>query len=59
MCFLSPLQVKSRIIDNTIGAVFDVIVNDIGNDGNLDLLVTTNDVTNGTVWAYEIPPDFR
>ncbi|XP_071095836.1 uncharacterized protein [Haliotis cracherodii] len=52
-------NVKSRIIDNTIGAVFDVIVNDIGNDGNLDLLVTTNDVTNGTVWAYEIPPDFR
>ncbi|XP_046577390.1 uncharacterized protein LOC124285231 isoform X2 [Haliotis rubra] len=52
-------DVKSKVIDNTIGAVFDVTVNDIGNDGYLDLLVTTNDATNGSVLAYEIPPDFR
>ncbi|XP_067667933.1 uncharacterized protein [Haliotis asinina] len=57
--WLNSDDVKSRIIDNTTGAVFDVTVNDIGNDGSLDLLVTTNNAANGSVLAYEIPPDFR
>ena len=32
---------------------------DMNGDGCLDLLVTINSVTNGTLLVYEIPDDFR
>ncbi|XP_060562491.1 uncharacterized protein LOC132722077 [Ruditapes philippinarum] len=51
-------EVKSRIIDATIGAVFEVKLDDVNNDGRMDLLVTNNG-NNGSVFVYEIPDDFR
>lgn len=50
---------KSRVIDNTIGHVFDVQFDDINNDGKIDLLVTSNGLSNTGVYVYEIPADFR
>ncbi|XP_045177427.2 uncharacterized protein LOC123537655 [Mercenaria mercenaria] len=50
--------VKSRVIDATIGAVFEVKLDDVNNDGKVDLLVTNNG-NNGSVFVYEIPDDFR
>ena len=52
------LQLQHRVIDNTIGAVFEIEVTDVNNDGRDDLLVSTNG-NNGTVLVYEIPDDFR
>ena len=46
------------MIDTTIGAVFEVQLTDINNDGKVDLLVTNNG-NNGSLFAYEIPQDFR
>ncbi|KAL3842781.1 hypothetical protein ACJMK2_020767 [Sinanodonta woodiana] len=51
-------KVMSRAIDSTIGAAFEVVVQDLNNDGRLDLLVVSNG-NNGSVVAYEIPDDFR
>ena len=51
-------QIQHRVIDDAIGAVFEVEVVDVNNDGKLDLLVSTNG-NNGTVLVYEIPDDFR
>nr|KAG5701046.1 hypothetical protein BaRGS_008767 [Batillaria attramentaria] len=52
-------KINQRIIDKSIGQVFDVDFCDVNGDENMDLLVTANSATNGTVWAYEIPRDFR
>ncbi|XP_045177255.2 uncharacterized protein LOC123537530 [Mercenaria mercenaria] len=56
--FTDTNQIQSRVIDNTIGKVFEVDIADLNNDGKMDLLVTTNG-HNGTLLAYEIPDDFR
>ena len=50
---------QSRVIDNSIGKVFEVDIADLNNDGRMDLLITTNSGSNGTLLAYEIPDDFR
>lgn len=52
------VQLQHRVIDNSIGKVFEVEVTDVNNDGKVDLLVTTNG-NNGTLLVYEIPDDFR
>ena len=46
------------MIDESIGAVFEVQLEGVNNDGRLDLLVTNNG-NNGSVFDYEIPYDFR
>ncbi|XP_052066574.1 uncharacterized protein LOC127706175 isoform X1 [Mytilus californianus] len=51
-------KIKSRVIDNSIGNVFDVTVADLNNDGKPDLLVTNNGES-GSLYAYEVPSDFR
>ncbi|XP_052801531.1 uncharacterized protein LOC128232167 [Mya arenaria] len=51
-------MVKSRVIDDTVGALFEVKVTDVNGDGDLDLLVTNNG-NNGSVFVYQIPADFR
>ena len=51
----------SRVIDDTIGAAFDVVVVDLNRDGADDLLVTNHqhDESESAVFAYEIPTDIR
>ncbi|KAH3882509.1 uncharacterized protein LOC127831467 [Dreissena polymorpha] len=56
--FTNATELQSRVIDNSIGRVFDVELADLNNDGRVDLLVTTNG-NNGSLLAYEIPDDFR
>ncbi|XP_060084562.1 uncharacterized protein LOC132563824 [Ylistrum balloti] len=51
-------QVHSRVIDNSIGGVFEVEVVDLNGDGKLDLLVSENGQI-GALYGYEIPVDFR
>ncbi|XP_069133848.1 uncharacterized protein [Argopecten irradians] len=51
-------QVHSRVIDNTIGGVFEVEIVDLNGDGKLDLLVSENG-EKGVLYAFEIPADFR
>ena len=57
--FLFSLQISYRVIDNTMGAVFDVTVADLNVDGTLDLLVTNNALKNASLFAFTVPPDFR
>ncbi|KAJ8298842.1 hypothetical protein KUTeg_022902 [Tegillarca granosa] len=51
-------QIKSRVIDDTIGSVFEVQTEDLNSDGKVELLVTNNG-NNGSIFVYEIPNDFR
>ena len=46
------------MIDESTVAVFEVQLEDVNNDGRLELLVTNNG-NNGSVFVYEIPYDFR
>jgi hypothetical protein len=46
------------VIDKTIGSVFDVTLTDLNIDGKPDLLVTNNGAS-GSLFAYEVPSDFR
>lgn len=52
-------QIQLRVIDDTIGQPFDLQLEDIDNDGKIDLLVTAYDdallVRSGSVYVYEIP----
>merc|ERR1711963_1309723 len=52
-------KVEKRVIDSSVGHVFDVSVTDLNSDGVLDLLVTNNAVKNASVFAYTVPTDFR
>ncbi|XP_060080764.1 uncharacterized protein LOC132560132 [Ylistrum balloti] len=52
-------MVHSRIIDSSIGHVFDVQVADLNDDGRVDLLVTANGISQTGLYIYEIPTDFR
>lgn len=49
---------KSKVIDQSIGAPFDLELSDLNHDGSKDLLVT-NHVASGSVFAYQIPKDFK
>jgi hypothetical protein len=59
--FSDPGSVKNVLLDNTIGAAFDVEYVDINNDGKKDLLVTNHQGSGAApipaVCAYEIPAD--
>ena len=50
-----------RVIDNTVGQTFDLLIEDFDNDGNVDVLITafeeTETVREGKVYIYTIPDD--
>ena len=50
-----------RIIDDSVGQTFDLLLEDFDNDGNIDFLLTSFDdrfgVKSGSVYIYEIPND--
>ncbi|GFR86201.1 hypothetical protein ElyMa_004193800 [Elysia marginata] len=55
-------MIKSRDIDTISkgdGRPFDVIVSDVNKDGSLDVVLSLNDASNGSVVIYEFPADFR
>lgn len=57
----NPENVQMRVIDDTVGQAFDVLVDDLNNDGRVDLLLTafnnSRHVMTGNVLVYEIPDD--
>ena len=53
-------KVGSRVIDDTLGAPFDLDFYDLNNDGHQDLLVTNHQADpSASVFAYEIPADLK
>ena len=53
-------QWSQRIIDDTLGAAFDVSLTDLNGDGHEDLLVTNHEAKEkAAVFAYEIPDDWQ
>lgn len=50
---------KSRTIDDECGPLFDSQLFDLNNDGKKELLVTNHQRDLGSVFAYEIPDDFK
>ncbi|XP_067667929.1 uncharacterized protein [Haliotis asinina] len=52
-------KIKSRVIDNTFGEVFDVQAVDLNGDGGLDLLVSGYGAQSANLYSFEIPNDFR
>jgi hypothetical protein len=53
-------QWAQRIIDETLGAAFDVSLTDLNGDGHEDLLVTNHEAKEkAAVFAYEIPDDWQ
>ena len=50
-----------RVIDDTVGQTFDLLLEDFDNDGRVDFLLTSFDdsvsVKSGSVYIYEIPDD--
>ena len=51
---------QRRVIDDQIGAAFDLSLEDLNNDGKLDLLVTNHrGDARASIFAYEIPTDFK
>ncbi|MBM4252370.1 MAG: hypothetical protein FJ146_10405 [Deltaproteobacteria bacterium] len=51
---------EHRIVDDTIGAAFDLSLSDLNNDGVLDLLATNHQGdASASVFGYELPRDWR
>ncbi|NQD36609.1 VCBS repeat-containing protein [Permianibacter sp. IMCC34836] len=52
---------KSRVLDSSLGAAFDVSIEDLNNDGRRDLLVTNheNQAAKAAVFAYEVPQEVK
>ena len=50
-----------RVIDDTVGQTFDLLLEDFDNDGRVDFLLTSFDdtagVKSGSVYIYLIPDD--
>lgn len=50
-----------RVIDDTVGQTFDLLLEDFDLDGRVDMLLTSfnedPDVRSGSVYIYEIPDD--
>ena len=70
--FFFQSQINNRLIANVVedfdcsepgqyycGHFFDVYIDDVNNDGRLDLLVSINSEVHGSLVVYEIPDDFR
>uniref|UniRef100_A0A0P4ZNF2 VCBS repeat-containing protein n=1 Tax=Daphnia magna TaxID=35525 RepID=A0A0P4ZNF2_9CRUS len=57
----NPENIQMRIIDDTVGQTFDLLLEDFDNDGRIDFLLTSFDdsfgVKSGSVYIYEIPDD--
>ncbi|XP_070563363.1 uncharacterized protein [Ptychodera flava] len=54
----NPDDIRHRVIDQDRGHYFDLVIDDLNNDGRLDLMVTVNKNWGGHVMAYEIPDNF-
>jgi hypothetical protein len=54
-------KVRSRVIDNTLGAAFDLEFADLNNDGVKELLVTNHEgqAEKSAVFAYLAPNDYK
>ncbi|XP_046652459.1 uncharacterized protein LOC124343240 [Daphnia pulicaria] len=56
-----PQNIQMRVIDDTVGQTFDLLLEDFDNDGRIDFLLTSFDdrigVKSGSVYIYEIPDD--
>eukprot|EP00455_Lapot_gusevi_P009013 TRINITY_DN13_c0_g1_i5.p1 TRINITY_DN13_c0_g1~~TRINITY_DN13_c0_g1_i5.p1 ORF type:complete len:405 (-),score=164.36 TRINITY_DN13_c0_g1_i5:108-1322(-) len=52
---------STRVIDDTIGAAYNVALEDLNNDGKAELLVTNHmgDRTKAAMYAYEVPADLK
>eukprot|EP01100_Stratorugosa_tubuloviscum_P002122 TRINITY_DN1484_c1_g4_i1.p1 TRINITY_DN1484_c1_g4~~TRINITY_DN1484_c1_g4_i1.p1 ORF type:complete len:421 (-),score=212.76 TRINITY_DN1484_c1_g4_i1:107-1369(-) len=50
-------SIRSKVIDDTIGALFDLELTDLNKDGFFDLLVTNHESSaqNSSVFGFEIP----
>nr|CAD7258101.1 unnamed protein product [Timema shepardi] len=54
-----PSVIKTVVIDDSIGESWGIEVTDINNDQNLEIVISSYDGSVGSVYAYEIPSDFR
>nr|CAD7569509.1 unnamed protein product [Timema californicum] len=52
-------KIKTVVIDDSIGESWGIEVTDINNDQNLEIVISSYDGSVGSVYAYEIPSDFR
>ena len=51
---------QRRVIDDHIGAAFDLSLADLNNDGKLDLLVTNHmSDARASIFGYDIPSDYK
>jgi len=57
----NPENIQMRVIDDTVGQTFDLLLEDFDLDGRVDMLLTSfNDdpeIRSGSVYIYEIPDD--
>jgi len=57
----NPDNIQMRVIDDTVGQAFDLLVEDFNNDGRVDLLLTafnnSRHAMTGNVFVYEMPDD--
>nr|CAD7585671.1 unnamed protein product [Timema genevievae] len=54
-----PSVIKTVVIDDSIGESWGIEVTDINNDQNVEIVISSYDGSTGSVYAYEIPSDFR
>lgn len=65
------MQIESRLLgevtddadcvvgEGYCGHFFDLVIEDLNNDGSVDILLSINSEVNGFLVAIEIPDDFR
>ncbi|KAF0309882.1 hypothetical protein FJT64_019038 [Amphibalanus amphitrite] len=55
-----PASVRSRVVDNTTGSIFDVFYSDLNGDGAPEVWATAYDhaADSGAVYAWTVPEDF-
>jgi len=57
----NPDNIKTRVIDDSVGQAFDLLIEDFDNDGRVDFLLTafnnSRDAMTGNVFIYQIPDD--
>lgn len=61
--WLNTTAIRSKVIDDSVGALFDVKVGDYNGDGTLEAIVTNHQGKDANppsmLCAYEIPKDFQ